>query len=53
MGYRYSHNEKEFFDMEKGLFRSKLTDDLKQKMAEIIGSYGQPVEGMRVVALKD
>jgi hypothetical protein len=51
MGYRYAHHEKEFFDIETGLFRAKLTDDLKKKMEGIIKTYG-PVIGMRVVALQ-
>ncbi len=53
MGYRYAHHEKEFFDIEIGLFRAKLTADIKKKMSDIIGGYGQAVEGMRVVALTD
>jgi hypothetical protein len=50
MGYRYAHHEKEFFDIETGLFRAKLTEHLKAKMTEIITPYGAVV-GMRVVAL--
>jgi hypothetical protein len=51
MGYRYAHNEKEFFDIEKGLFRADDTKDIKAKMTEIIGGYG-PVIGLRHVKLK-
>jgi len=51
MGYRYGHNEKEFFDNEIGLFRSKKTFDIKAKMSLVIQGYGQPVEGMRIVKL--
>jgi hypothetical protein len=50
MGFRYSHHEKEFFDIEVGLFRAKLTKDIKAKMTEIIGGYG-PVQGIRLVKL--
>jgi hypothetical protein len=48
MGYRYAHHDKEFFDIEVGLWRSKYTKDIKAKMTEIISGYG-PVKGMRVV----
>jgi hypothetical protein len=50
MGYRYGHLEKEFFDVETGLFRAKYTKDIKAKMTEIIANYG-PVEGLRLVRL--
>jgi len=50
MGYRYKHHEKEFFDNEVGLYRAKLTADIKSKMNDIISGYG-PVEGIRVVGL--
>jgi hypothetical protein len=52
MGYRYSHNEKEFFDMEVGLFRATETDDIKKKMTEIISKYPGSLTGLRVVKLK-
>ncbi len=52
MGYRYSHNEKEFFDMNEGLFRAKTSEEIKTKMEEIFNKKGYGlVEGMRVVAL--
>lgn len=51
MGYRYSHNEKDFFDNEEGLFRAKTSTDIKKKMKEITDRYGGVV-GMRVVKLK-
>jgi hypothetical protein len=47
MGYRYSHHEKEFFDMEQGLFRSKYTAGIKAKVRE---NYDEPF-GCRVVKL--
>jgi hypothetical protein len=50
MGYRYAHHEKEFFDVEKGLYRAKYTKDIKATMTTIIGGYG-PVLGLRVVKL--
>jgi hypothetical protein len=52
MGYRYSHNQKEFFDMNEGLFRAKTSDDIKAKMTEIFRSKGYgSVLGMRIVSL--
>ncbi len=51
MGYRYVHNDKEFFDMEAGLFRSRYTKHIKAKMEEIFKrGYGQ-VKGCRIVRL--
>lgn len=50
MGYRYAHHEKEFFDVEVGLFRAKLTKHITAKMTEIINNYG-PVVGLRHVKL--
>jgi hypothetical protein len=50
MAYRYSHLRKEFFDIEAGLFRAKVTKDIRKKMTDIIGGYG-PVRGLRVVRL--
>lgn len=50
MGYRYSHHEKEFFDIETGLWRAKYTAGIRAKMNEIVGRYG-PVVGCRIVKL--
>jgi hypothetical protein len=50
MGYRYAHREKEFFDVEVGLFRATHTKDIKAKMTEIIAGYGK-VKGLRLVKL--
>ena len=50
MGYRYAHHEKEFFDVEVGLFRAKYTKEIKAKMTEIIANYGA-VKGLRLVKL--
>jgi hypothetical protein len=50
MGYRYHSGEKDFFDIEKGLYRADLTADLKKKMTEIVTPYG-PVTGLRLVKL--
>lgn len=35
MGYRYHHHDKEYFDMEAGLYKAKLTRDIDAKMQEI------------------
>jgi hypothetical protein len=51
MGYRYAHNEKEFFDNEVGLFRAKTTKEIKAKMNTVISGYGA-VTGLRVVKLQ-
>jgi hypothetical protein len=48
MGYRYAHHEKEFFDIEEGLFRSKYTEGIKAKIEE---NYRGQVIGCRVVRL--
>jgi hypothetical protein len=50
MGYRYAHLEKEFFDIEKGLWRAKHTSDIEDIMKKTIAGYG-PVVGLRVVRL--
>jgi hypothetical protein len=50
MGYRYAHNEKEFFDVESGLYRAKTTKDIQAKMEKQIQAYGQ-VKGVRIVKL--
>ena len=52
MGYRYAHNEKEFFDMNEGLFRAKTSAEIKSKIEEVFRrkSYGS-VLGMRLVSL--
>ena len=50
MGYRYAHHEKEFFDVEVGLFRAKLTKEIEAKMTSIIANYGR-VLGLRLVRL--
>jgi hypothetical protein len=51
MGYRYAHNEKEFFDNEIGLYSSKNSKDIKAKMKAVTNGYGG-VRGMRIVKLK-
>jgi hypothetical protein len=48
MGYRYAHHEKQFFDMEEGLFTSKYSDALKAKIEE---NYANLIIGYRLVAL--
>lgn len=50
MGYRYSHHQKEFFDIETGLWRAKYAAGIKAKMEEIVGTYGA-VTGCRIVKL--
>jgi hypothetical protein len=54
MAYRYASKNKEFFDIEVGLYRATTTADIKKKMEEITGKpgYGKLV-GARVVKLKD
>lgn len=48
MGYRYTHHQKEFFDVEDGLYRAKFTKDIKKKINK---EYGGFLQGMRVVKL--
>ena len=48
MGYRYAHNEKEFFDNETGLFRAKTTKEITNKMKDICRNYGS-IRRMRVL----
>ncbi|BBO69298.1 hypothetical protein DSCA_32280 [Desulfosarcina alkanivorans] len=48
MGYRYAHHQKEFFDMEQGLFRAKYTAGVRAKIEE---HYAGAVIGCRVVNL--
>lgn len=43
MGYRYHHHDKEYFDMEAGLYKAKLTRDIDAKMAEIWKAKGYHV----------
>jgi hypothetical protein len=50
MGYRYAHNEKEFFDNEIGLWRAKTSKEIKAKMKSVTDTYGGVV-GLRVVKL--
>lgn len=52
MGYRYAHHDKEFFDMEAGLFRAKYTKHIKSTMEKIFRKkgYGE-VRGCRIVRL--
>jgi hypothetical protein len=52
MAYRRQSNNKEFFDIEVGLYRAKTTAEIEKKMEEITGPYGDLV-GARVVKLKD
>lgn len=52
MAYRYASQNKEFFDIEVGLYRAKTTAEIKEKMKEITGPYGA-LTGARVVKLKD
>jgi len=51
MGYRYAHNEKEFFDNEVGLFRAKTSKEIKAKINEVTKNYGGII-GMRIVRLQ-
>ncbi|MCX6272116.1 MAG: hypothetical protein NTU44_13025 [Bacteroidetes bacterium] len=52
MGYRYAHNEKEFFDIETGLFRAKTSAEILAKMKEIFSKGYSNVQGMRILSLK-
>lgn len=46
MAFGYSHHQKDFFDMNYGLFRSKYTAGIKSKVAEL---YGDDIIGYRIV----
>lgn len=48
MGYRYAHHQKEFFDMEQGLYRVKYTAGIGARIEE---DYGGMVIGCRVARL--
>lgn len=48
MGYRYAHHQKEFFDMEQGLYRAKYSAGIRAKIEE---NYSGAVIGCRVVRL--
>jgi len=51
MGYRYSHHEKDFFDMNNGLFRSKYAKGIEVKYDELYPTPADRIVGCRVVAL--
>lgn len=51
MGYRYASHEKEFFDVEAGLYRAKTTKEITAQMKATINTYG-PVIGLLHVKLK-
>jgi hypothetical protein len=51
MAYRRQQSNKEFFDIEVGLYRAKTTAEIGQKIKEVTGSYGDLI-GARVVKLK-
>jgi hypothetical protein len=51
MGYRYAHNEKEFFDNEVGLYRAKTSKEIKAKITDVTSAYGAVI-GLRVVKLQ-
>lgn len=54
MAYRYASNNKEFFDIEVGLYRAKTTADIKKAMEDTTGKPGYgALKGARVVKLKD
>ena len=40
MGYGYSHKQKDFFDMNYGLFRAKYSKGIQAKVEELYGSDG-------------
>jgi len=50
MAYWRSSKNKQFFDIEVGLYRANTTKEITAKMKEIIGTYG-PVTGGIVVVL--
>jgi hypothetical protein len=52
MAYRYQHNNKEFFDIEVGLYRAETTDEIQEKMKGVTGPYGA-LTGARVVKFKE
>jgi hypothetical protein len=52
MGYRYAHNEKEFFDPECGLYRARHTRDILAKIMQVFNASGYAaVEKCHVVKL--
>jgi hypothetical protein len=51
MGYRYSHHEKDMFDMNNGLFRSKYSKGIEVKFAELYAGPQDQIIGCRIVAL--
>jgi len=52
MAYRRQSKNKEFFDIEVGLYRAETTDEIQKRMKEITGPYGE-LTGARVVKLKE
>ncbi len=51
MAYRRQQHNKEFFDIEVGLYRSKTAAEIEQKIKEVTRNYGNLI-GARVVKLK-
>ncbi|HUB48528.1 MAG TPA: hypothetical protein VMB73_26430 [Acetobacteraceae bacterium] len=51
MGYRYSHHEKDMFDMNYGLFRSKYSKGIEVKYEELYAGPQDRIRGCRIVAL--
>ena len=53
MGYSYSHNDKEFFDQNNGLYRAKTSKEIRGLFRSL--GYGNPawgpVQGGRIVSL--
>jgi hypothetical protein len=48
MGYGYSHHQKDLFDMNYGLFRSKYSKGIEAKIQEL---YGDDIIGYRLLEL--
>jgi hypothetical protein len=51
MGFRYSHHEKELFDMNFGLYRSKYTKGIEANYYEHYAGADDQVIGCRIVSL--
>lgn len=51
MGYRYSHHQKDLFDMNHGLYRSKYSKGIDARINEFYPTPADRVIGCRVVAL--
>jgi hypothetical protein len=52
MGYRYSHHQKDFFDMNNGLYRAKYTEGIQNQIINFYQDAGvHKIIGLRIVKL--